>query len=376
MTRLSIVHLTTFLQGGAGRAITDLACAQRAAGHRVQVVSSSTGEPGYENYPHYLERLRQAGVTLLLVDSLFKREAALNLRVLDRMMAANPPGSIDIIHAHAGTPARIGLAYAETSGAAVIQTQHGWSSNKTAEQAHEDLETLCRVDRVVVTSEATLTLLIELGVPSERMLTIPCGLPPEGGPIPQEAKAAVASLRARGHRIVGCVGTINANKNQQVVLEALSRLSDVAGIFVGESGEALQRRARLAGLEDRVLVPGYQPDADRWIAAFDLLAVPSFTEGQGLVVLEAFRAGVPVVASDIAPLRQMVVPGHTGWLFDPRSAGSVAGAIERALALLPDERDRMTARARRWFQESYTIDRMVARHNSLYERVLAVAGSR
>jgi hypothetical protein len=159
MMRLSIVHLTTFLQGGAGRAITDLACAQHAAGHRVQVVSSATGEIGYDNYPHYLDRLRQAGVPLLLEDSLFKREAALNLRVLDRLLAANPPGSIDIVHAHAGTPARIGLAYADTSGAAVMQTQHGWGSNKTADHADEDLETLRRMHSVVVTSEATLTLL-------------------------------------------------------------------------------------------------------------------------------------------------------------------------------------------------------------------------
>jgi glycosyltransferase involved in cell wall biosynthesis len=226
---------------------------------------------------------------------------------------------------------------------------------------------------VVVTSEATLTLLIELGVPSERMLTIPCGLPSEAGPIPRAAEAALAPLRARGLRIVGCVGTINANKNQQVVLDALSRLTDVAGVFVGEGGEELQGRARQAGLEDRVRVLGYQPDADRWIAAFDLLAVPSFTEGQGLVVLEAFRAGVPVVASDIAALRQMVVPGHTGWLFDPGRVGSVADAIERALALVAEERDRMTARARRWFLESYTLERMVSRHDRLYERFAPVA---
>ena len=90
--RLTIVHLTTYLQGGAGRAITDLACAQRAAGHRVLVVSSATSAPGYGNYPHYIDRLHKADVSLILEDSLFTRDTALNLRVLDRLKTAGPSG--------------------------------------------------------------------------------------------------------------------------------------------------------------------------------------------------------------------------------------------------------------------------------------------
>ena len=255
----------------------------------------------------------------------------------------------------------------------MIQTQHGWGSNKTEEQASDDLDTLRRVDRVVVTSEATLTLLIELGVPSDRMLTIPCGISAASRPVPTEAQAAVAPLRARGHQIVGCVGSVNANKNQRLLLDALMRLAGrpVACVFIGEGGEALKRRAQQMRLDGQVLVLDYQPDADRWMSAFDLLAVPSFTEGQGLVVLEAFRAGIPVLASDIAPLRKLVIPGHTGWLFDPNDPDTLARAIERALAIPSDDRDRMTARARRWFQESYTIELMVERHDRLYRRLRA-----
>jgi glycosyltransferase involved in cell wall biosynthesis len=373
MPRLSIVHLTTYLQGGAGRAIADLACAQRSAGHRVLVMSSATEAPGYGNYPHHVERLVRADVELILEDSLFTRDAALNGRVVDRLTSIRPSGAVDIVHAHAGTPARIGLAYAHDCGASVIQTQHGWGTNKTEEQAREDLEVLCRVNRVVVTSEATLTLLIESGVPSHRMQTIPCGIPADSGSVPEDVEAALAPFRASGYRIVGCVGTVNANKNQQLLLDALVHLSgrQVVCVFVGEGGGALRSRARQMGIADRVLVRGYQPDAERWMPAFDVIAVPSLTEGQGLVVLEAFRSGVPVVASNIAPLRQLVIPGHTGWLFDPYDARDLANVIESALSVPPVERARVTDSARTSFLAGYTVEQMVTRHNRLYERLRA-----
>src|SRR5688572_30966960 len=74
MASLGILHLTTFLQGGAGRAIADLACAQQAAGHRVTVVTSDTAHGEFGNYREYLDRLRAADVALHLCDSLFSRE--------------------------------------------------------------------------------------------------------------------------------------------------------------------------------------------------------------------------------------------------------------------------------------------------------------
>jgi glycosyltransferase involved in cell wall biosynthesis len=382
--RLSIVHLTTYLQGGAGRAITDLACAQHAAGHRVLVMSSATDVPGlgrrslggggYGNYPHYLERLADAGVDVILEDSLFTRDATLNLRALDRLKTARPFGTVDILHAHAGTPARIGLAYVQdcNEGTVVIQTQHGWGSNKTECQAHEDLEVLRRVNRVVVTSETTLELLVEYGVPSDHLLTIPCGIPPVTAAVSAAAEMALAPLRTNGYSIVGCVGTVNANKNQQLLLEALPRQDgSVAAVFVGEGAEELRRRAEHMGIANRVLAVGYQPDAERWMPAFDALVVPSFSEGQGLVVLEAFRAGVPVVASAIPSLRQLVVPEHTGWLFDPHDACSLATVIERVVSLSPSERARVTRAARASFLANYTAEQMVLKHEQLYRRLRA-----
>jgi glycosyltransferase involved in cell wall biosynthesis len=338
----------------------------------VLVMSSATAPPGYGNYPHYVERLHRERIELMLVDSSFTRDASLNRRVLERLTAARPPGTVDIVHAHAGTPARIGLQYARESGGIVLQTQHGWGTNKSPAQAAQDLAVLDAVGCVVTTSDATRMQLVGLGLDPTRAVTIPCGVSSASDEAARmEAKSVLASVRAKGHRVVGCVGSVTPNKNQLGLVQALSVMANVVGVFIGEGGEQLVAAAAQLGVQDRVVVLGYRSGADAWIPSFDVLVVPSFTEGQGLVVLEAFRAGVPVACSDIASLRQLVSDGWTGWTFDPYDARDMAMVIQHALTSSPHERTSVTDRARRVFLAGYTVEQMVRRHDRLYRRLRA-----
>jgi L-malate glycosyltransferase len=377
MTR-SVVHLTTYLQGGAGRSIVDVACAQHAAGDDVLVVTSKSPKGDYGNYAHYLDRLTAASVPHWLEDSLFERHAAANQPVLDRLRTEHPPASVDVVHAHAGVPARIALAYAE--GAAkrprVVQTQHGWGTNKTAGQSRADLDTLAAVDAVIVTSEGTSTLLQGMGVSARTMTVVPCGLPAQCPQPSQTAAAVSARCRAQGQLVVGCVGSVTANKNQTLVVHAVARANaaPLAAVIVGEGGEGLGARCRELGVEGAVHLVGYQPDAETWMPSFDVLAVPSFTEGQGLVVLEAFRAGVPVVASHIPVLRELVQEGRTGWLFDPHDAGSLIGALTRMAALPEHERQRVRRSARAVFDSRYAMAAMLRRLDHVYDPGFASLG--
>ena len=374
MARLNILHLATFLQGGAGRAITDLACAQHAAGNRVTVVTSRSNQGEFGNYPDYLDRLRSAGLTLHTCDSLFSRDQALNMRVVGMLSRSVDVTAVDIIHAHAAVPAFIGEQF--SAGArrriGLIQTQHGWGINKTAQQAAFDIDVLGRVDRIVTTSRATGDQLAAYGAPAESITVIPCGLPARDPGRPPVA-TAVEARRQPGVRIVGCIGSVTVNKNQRLLVEALASLQDsaVTAVFLGEGSDAIADEARALGVGDRVLACGYQPHASRWLPLFDLLVVPSKTEGQGLVVLEAFRARVPVVASDIPALAELIDDGRTGFLFQGENQAALAGAIRRALSLTTAERDEMLSAARSRFDADFTIDRMVERHDKLYRKVVA-----
>jgi L-malate glycosyltransferase len=379
--RRGIVHLTTYLQGGGGRAVTDLARAQRAAGYDVLVVASRSPHGEFANYSHYLDQLDAAGVPCWLEDSLFDRNPATIQRVAARLRASRASHDVAVLHAHAGVPARIALSVAvgDAHRPAVLQTQHGWGSNKTAEQAGEDLRTLAAVDAVLVTSQATRAQLAALGVPPASMSVVPCGLPAAAPPPSPAAHAAAAALRARGRLVLGCVGSVTANKNQEGLVRAVARGArrPLAAVIVGEGSDRLIATCRAEGLHDEVHLAGYQADADRWLPAFDVLVVPSFTEGQGLVVLEAFRAGVPVVASDIPALRELVEEGRTGWLCDPRDPKSIVDAVERACSISSERHGEMLAAARSLFERDYTTATMLARHEAAYaaavENTMAVS---
>ena len=374
---LDILHLTTFLQGGAGRAITDLACAQRERSHRVSVVTSLTGQGDFGNYPEYLSRLESAGVALDMADSLFTRDERLQASVLDMLRRTFDPNDIDVVHTHAAVPASIARQFvaAARRRVPVVQTQHGWGINKTHEQATHDIEILKRVDRIITTSRATAQLVGDFGAPRGMITVIPVGLPPEeDGPPPPEA-APIEELRARGLTIVGCIGSVTANKNQRLLLDALDVLEDpaIAAVFVGEGSEDLSEDVARLQLDNPVLTFGYQPAASRWLPLFDLLIVPSKTEGQGLVVLEAFRARVVVVGSHIPAMTELIDDGRNGFIFTPITAASLAKAIRRALALPDNVRDEMLTAARRRFDGDFTIDTMIARHEALYQEVIALA---
>jgi L-malate glycosyltransferase len=372
---MKVLHLTTFLQGGAGLVIAALAAAQHQAGHDVTVVTSSTPEPGYGNYPAHLQTLRSAGVPVHAVDSLFKRSAAAaaNVGALLRRLYGTETAP-DLVHAHAAVPSAIALAFATDVAAPVpvLQTMHGWGVAKSPEHRRHDVDVLNRVGRVIVPSRASAALLAELGVADGQVRVIPYGVADRGAPTMSPSVASdLHHLRARGGQLVCCAGTIGPRKNQRAVVEALALLRDdprVHAVFVGD-GDAmgLQEAAALRGVADRVHCYGYQPDARHIVAACDWCVLPSFSEGQPLAVLEAFCDGVPVLASRIPELVEIVVEGVSGLLFDPTSAADLARALRSALRLPRSARTALVARARAEYRSRFRFGDMMRRYMHEYQ---------
>jgi len=136
------------------------------------------------------------------------------------------------------------------------------------------------------------------------------------------------------------VGRLRIRKGVEVLLAALAELrrsfpSAVLRIAGGgEHGPALERRAAELGLGDAVVFLGScdGPRVRRLLAGAAALVVPSIYEGMPLVVLEAMAAGVPVVASAVSGIPEVVVDGETGWLVPPESPAALAAALGEALA--------------------------------------------
>jgi glycosyltransferase involved in cell wall biosynthesis len=136
------------------------------------------------------------------------------------------------------------------------------------------------------------------------------------------------------------VGRLRIRKGVEVLLEALAELRRRLPAAVlriaggGEHGAALEHRAAELGLGDAVAFLGTCDGARvrRLLGGAAALAVPSIYEGMPLVVLEAMAAGVPVVASAVSGIPEVVVDGETGWLVPPESPAALAAALAAVLA--------------------------------------------
>lgn len=136
--------------------------------------------------------------------------------------------------------------------------------------------------------------------------------------------------------LLGIVGTINPNKGQHVAIEAMRILIDrgvgVQLIIAGVSGddayfEKIREQVNQASLIGFVKFIGAVPDSVEFIDTLDLLLVPSFDEALPTVILEAFSLGVPVVASNVGGIPEMIEDGSSGFLFQAGDAEKLASCL-------------------------------------------------
>ena len=370
---MRILHVTTFLQGGAGRAITALAVAQRRAGHDVRVVSDAGGEPGYATYPEYQQTLRAAAIDVTAVRSTFKRDPALNASAaedLRHLAAMWPP---DVVHVHAAVPSvvvRLANICGTAGSAPLIHTMHGWGTAKTAEQAAQDLDALERADVITTPSQAAFALLRRLGLHRSDVQVIPYGLADrDSGAAPDAVD--LRTIQSHEARRALCIGTFGERKNQIALLDALatSLLKDAMAIFIGDGDDSvIRKRAVVLGVTKRVMILGHRSDASRYLPLADAFVLPSRNEGLPLTVLEALRAGVPTVASPLPEIAEALGPDLSEFLCSPDDPEKFAAAIRAAFDL--SDRRALASRLKARFAQCFTESRMVDSYQSLYAEAL------
>lgn len=336
MRPLSILHLTAPGEvGGLESVVRTLAVGHAARGHRVGVFASVTGE----NTDTPFTRALQSGGVEVHVPPLatrsYLRERAAIRQVVD---ATNP----DIVHSHGYRADVVGL-FATGGRVRRVTTVHGFTGGDWKNRMYERLQlrALRKFDVVVSVSRPLLDRIIASGVPEPRVRLIPNAFGSAGTPI--DRSTAREALRFPGNEfVIGWVGRLGREKGLDLMLEALQLLVDLpvalAVLGDGQERQSLEAQARSLGVFDRVRWLGIVPEAGRYFSAFDLYVLSSRTEGTPVTVLEAMDARVPVVATAVGGVPD-VLSEREAWLVPAGNPGRLAAAIRHAWS---DEAERLS----------------------------------
>ncbi|MGY1739531.1 MULTISPECIES: glycosyltransferase family 4 protein [unclassified Blastococcus] len=230
---------------------------------------------------------------------------------------------------------------------------------------------LARVRAVAALSEASRTVLVErFGLAPEAVRVIPNGRRAADFPPADDARrrAARAELGLHPDRdVVLFLGALSPEKRPDVAIDAVARLDGGTGLLVCGDGplrEEAERQAATA-LGDRAAFLGTRSDVSRVLAAADVLVVPSDSEGLPGVLIEAGMAGLPVVASDVGFVREVVLDGVSGFLVPPGDPAATAAAVECARA----RREALGAAGRRYCLDRFEMEKVVDAWESLLSDV-------
>jgi L-malate glycosyltransferase len=301
------------------------------------------------------------------------------LAALRRSLVQAP---VDILHVHnpaVAVGARIvARSLPRRLRPRVIVTDHNvWHSYVAASRWADALTSGLDDARITVSEGVRASLPPAI---QRRSMVVPQGIDVEQVRVQRAHRAAVRAELGLGPGtlVVGTVANLRPQKAYPDLLAAAAEvvewLPDVRFVTVGQGpleAEVRALHARL-GLHDRVLLLGHRPDAVRVMAGCDLFVLASHHEGLPVAVMEALALGLPVVATSVGGVPELVEHGREGLLVPPGRPGELASAL---VTLLTDEgrRERMAAAAARR-GAGLSIDAAVGRTEAVY-RELALAPS-
>lgn len=340
-----------------------------ARGHHVEILCTE--------YIGGLEaRIRAAGVPVE-VASAAGLATIVNPGILAQRMR---DGRFDIVHSHSGVTAKAARAALMAGVPGVVNTlhgfAHGWGMVDHVMQAVG-----CAQTDVIVGCSADTTAYLRRLLPGlqSRIHLVRNGIDVEHF----SERAQAPGLRAElglpaSARVIGSVARLDPIKNQQLMVDALVSLPPEWHLVIVGDGPArasLEAHVAARGMASRVHLVGVRNVNIETYEAFDVFALSSRSEAMPMTILEAFAAGVPVVASAVGGIPTLLHDGRTGVLFAPDDAAALAAAAQQVVSGDAANAARVEA-ARQQLHASHTLTVMTAEYERLYAKAIARRATR
>jgi glycosyltransferase involved in cell wall biosynthesis len=356
-----LLLIPTLDRSGAEKQLTLLATRLPRDEFDVHVVALTRGGP-------FADELAAAGIPLTVLGKRFKFDPAAYWK-LKRLLRERPP---DILHTWLFAANAYGrLAAGPQPSFPVLVSERCVDTWKAGWQLWLDRKLAPRTTRLIGNSRSVAEFYREQGFPAERLAVIPNGIDLPAAPLADRDVVRRELEIAPGAHIVGYIGRLARQKRVMDLIWAfeLIRVMEREVIFLiagdGPERPRLERFVHDLEIADRVRFLGHRSDAQRVLAACDLFWLASDFEGLSNSVMEAMACGLPVVASDIPPNRELVIHGETGFLVP---VGDRVAFVQFAQKLLLDRplAAQLGAAGRERIGRVFSVERMVDAYARLY----------
>ncbi|UCG47330.1 MAG: glycosyltransferase family 4 protein [Phycisphaerales bacterium] len=373
--RVGVLHIITLSSwGGAQQVCHDIATHMDKRRYLTEVACAGGGE--------LVERLRERGVVVHEVNSLGRNISVLrDLRAVVELCRLIRKGRYSIVHCHSSKAGMAGRLAAWLAGTPRRYfTAHGWGFYNAQEYGHMRRllilsERLCaRIStKVVCVSESVRRDGVKERIAKEgKFVVIRNGLAPDNA-----ARTKRDFLRnmigARGgDTVFGMVARLAYPKDPLLFLGAARRVREAhcgakfvlmgAGPLYAECEEFV----KVEGLEESVFLLGFRGDARELLAGLDVFVLCSRFEGLPVTIIEAMFSGLPVIAGNVGGIGELVEHRRNGFLISPNDVDELTEAMIEIIKN-PSDRVRMGRESREMAVAYYTVDRMIAGYQSLYE---------
>lgn len=368
---MKILYLITKSNwGGAQRYVYDLAIAAKEKGHEVTVAAGPGGP--------LLEKLERAGVHVQMLGSAQRDVSFLkDVKAFFDLMRLIKKTDADIVHANSSKLGGIGALAGLVLGKKTVFTAHGWPFQEKRR----------KVVTMLIWLFSWLTALLSWRVitPSANDFRLAQKMPFVGKKTRlvylgrdvvfrgrEESRDHLGSLIKANLRQdlpwVGVLAELHPNKGHGFLLEAATSIN--AQFFLiggGELRDELLGRIQQNNLSSRVFLLGHVDQAASCLKAFDGMVLPSLKEGLPYTIIEAGLAGVPVLASNVGGIPE-IIPDQA-MLFAPGSSQKLQVAVTRFLDQKTEEKERIRSEFQEHVQARFSRGRMVTETLEVYQEV-------
>jgi glycosyltransferase involved in cell wall biosynthesis len=354
--RVRVATVITRMAGGAGGVALRGALALDPDAYDITIIAGASGEAEGD----LLDAAEAAGLGVVRLPALVPWiDAGLERAALRTLTALLAEGRYDVVHTHTAKAGALGrLAASRVGVPRLVHTLHGFPFHDFQAAWRHGLYVTVerwlgrRTDMFIAVGSAVAAEAIRRRIaPPDRIRTIPPAVDPVGYP-----RGDVARSLARqrlgippGVRIVGTVARVDYQKAPEQWVDALAEVAaeDTWGVWVGDGPlrHRLLAQVRRRGLTSRFRHLGHRQDVAELLPAFDVFALASRYEGLPCALIEAMSADVPVVATAVNAVSDVVIPGVTGLVVPPAEPRLLGRAI-RYLLDHPKDAGRMAAAGR------------------------------